>query len=292
MRTPAVGRPSKPPDCGSRGGLFGASRCGVLGFGIAPCALPCARVWSASTDCLEARNTTSIEGSHPQDASSRARETVREWVLQRTGAPVPSRARPPMNWPIHRSQAGCRRQDSNLSEPGGRAMSQDRACRRPDAGGRTRTSASPEGERCRRIELAAGRMPEAGLEPQRARRASDVAGSSLPQAGCRRQDSNLSEPGGRAMSQDRACRRPDAGGRTRTSASPEGERCRRIELAAGRMPEAGLEPQRARRASDVAGSSLPQAGCRRQDSNLRHADYDCRQAGFWGVWRGALRRRR
>src|SRR3954468_1030609 len=39
------------------------------------------------------------------------------------------------------------------------------------------------------------------------------------------------------------------------------------------MPEAGLEPQRARRASDVAGS-LPQAGCRRQDSNLRHADYD------------------
>ena len=39
------------------------------------------------------------------------------------------------------------------------------------------------------------------------------------------------------------------------------------------MPEAGLEPERARRASDVAGS-LPQAGCRRQDSNLRHADYD------------------
>src|SRR3954447_8577853 len=82
----------------------------------------------------------------------------------------------------------CRRQDSNLSEPGGRAMSQV-PCRRPDAGGRTRTSASPEGERCRRFP-AAGRMPEAGLETQRARRASDVAGS-LPQAGCRRQDSNL-----------------------------------------------------------------------------------------------------
>src|SRR4051812_14203801 len=37
------------------------------------------------------------------------------------------------------------------------------------AGGRTRTSARPEAERCRRFP-AAGGMPEAGLEPQGGRR--------------------------------------------------------------------------------------------------------------------------
>ncbi len=81
-------------------------------------------------------------------------------------------------------------QDSNLSEPGGRAVSQG--------------------------EPARGRTPRAGFEPQRARRASGVAGASLRGAGRPEQDSNLSEPGGRAVSQGRACEGPDAPSRIRT----------------------------------------------------------------------------
>src|ERR1700752_2418877 len=102
-------------------------------------------------------------------------------------------------------EAGRARQDSNLSEPGRRAVSQVRSWRswtRPtgfepqrarkasgvtgsileklDAPDRIRTSASPEGERCHRFDPG--------------------------EAGRARQDSNLSEPGRRAVSQVRSWR--------------------------------------------------------------------------------------
>src|SRR5919201_1905023 len=88
------------------------------------------------------------------------------------------------------AKAGRPEQDSNLSEPGGRAVSQVRSLRRLDAPSRIRTSASPEGERCRRFAACEGWTPRAGFEP--------------------------SEPGGRAVSQVRCLRRLDAPSRIRT----------------------------------------------------------------------------
>ena len=44
-------------------------------------------------------------------------------------------------------------------------MTQGRGCEGPYAPSRIRTSASPEGERCRRVEAARGRTPRAGFEP-------------------------------------------------------------------------------------------------------------------------------
>ena len=75
--------------------------------------------------------------------------------------------------------AGCRLQDSNLSEPGGRAGAPGSI-------------------------LGRGRMPRPGFEPQRARRASGGPGSILGGVGCPDQDSNLSEPGGRVVAQGRS----------------------------------------------------------------------------------------
>src|SRR6185295_1394092 len=159
------------------------------------------------------------------------------------------------------ARAGRPEQDSNLSEPGGRAVSHVRSCegwtpragfepqrarrasgvacsllRGLDAPSRIRTSASPEGERCRMFAPARAGRPE--------------------------QDSNLSEPGGRAVSHVRSCegwtpragfepqrarrasgvacsllRGLDAPSRIRTSASPEGERCRMFAPARAGRPE-------------------------------------------------------